>query len=204
MKLYRFTRGPFKSSKFGKLISEARDHLLAILQKDRTHEVLTPWLAGMARDCSSPLRAASFDPDNFDHNTAYEFLKNEKGGEGCWGRRFFCFCLTLSYVEGGAGVVHVHLSIIVSFMLRDSLYSGLNSAAWAGRIHVTGSAVKDSRWFSFWDNGMAWDRQWHSLAMSHAFSFWLEGRNPWALQTCDDGSEDSHSMRAFCWHAAGM
>lgn len=22
---------------------------------------------------------------------------------------------------------------------------------------MTGSAVKDSRWFSFWDNGMAWD-----------------------------------------------
>lgn len=65
---------------------------------------------------------------------------------------------------------------------------------------MTGSAVKDSRWFSFWDNGMAWDRQWHSLAVCHAFSFWLEGRNPWSLGNAGDASEDSHSMRSFCWH----
>ena len=70
---------------------------------------------------------------------------------------------------------------------------------------MQGSAVKDSRWFSFFDNGLAWDAQWHSLALCHGFSFWCEGRDPWSLQApAVASSDDASSMRIFAWNATGL
>ena len=70
---------------------------------------------------------------------------------------------------------------------------------------MQGSAVKDSRWFSFFDNGMAWDSQWHALAMTHSFSFWLDGKDPWNQQAPNEACSDDHySMRSFAWNAPRM
>lgn len=79
MKLSRFTRGPFKSSKFGQLISDARSHILRVLRTGKDHDMVTPWLTGMARDCESPLRSSDFPAENFDHAVAYSLLKAEEG-----------------------------------------------------------------------------------------------------------------------------
>ena len=69
---------------------------------------------------------------------------------------------------------------------------------------MQGNAVKDSRWFSFFDNGLAWDRHWHSLALCHGFSFWCEGRDPWSLKPpSDNSSEDDNSVRIFAWNVTG-
>ena len=81
MKLYRSTRGPYKTSKFGKLVSESRDGLLSVLRSDANHPILDPWIAGMARDTESPFgeSSAASDSSGFDRKRAVEELKSQKG-----------------------------------------------------------------------------------------------------------------------------
>ena len=68
---------------------------------------------------------------------------------------------------------------------------------------MQGNAVKDSRWFAFFDSGAAWDAQWHSQALCDAYAFWTEGKDPWALPNVSQGpSEDHYSMRVFAFNAA--
>ena len=79
MKLYRFTRGPFKTSKFGQLVSDARTQLLDILQKDPNHPVLEPWLSGMSHDADNPLHPGTWDPCGFNRADAIKLLASQKG-----------------------------------------------------------------------------------------------------------------------------
>ena len=76
MKLFRHTRGPYKTSKFGKLISEARDGLLDLLAREPNHPILDPWLSGMARDAQT---SSSCNDLEFTRARAIEELRAQKG-----------------------------------------------------------------------------------------------------------------------------
>ena len=82
MKLFRYSRGPYGTSKFGKLISEARDSLIRVLEKDPHHAILEPWLCGMGRDQESPFKASRAKSQAFDHGDAAAVLREHKGR--CW------------------------------------------------------------------------------------------------------------------------
>ena len=79
MKLFRHTRGPYKSSKFGKLISEARDGLIDLLQRNPDHEILDAWMCGLAKDHESPLHNRHALADDFDRKAALDCLMEQKG-----------------------------------------------------------------------------------------------------------------------------
>ena len=53
MALFRFSRGPYKSSRFGRTIADARDNLIHILQKNPEGDFVQMWLAGVAKDLAS-------------------------------------------------------------------------------------------------------------------------------------------------------
>ena len=76
-KLYRHTRGPYKTSKFGKIVSEARDSLIAVLEKNPEHNILDPWMAGMERDRENPLHAGFVE--DFDRSAVLRNLVSQKG-----------------------------------------------------------------------------------------------------------------------------
>ena len=76
-KLYRHTRGPYKTSKFGKLVSEARDGLIAVLQKHPEHHILDPWMAGMERDRERPEHGSCVE--DFNRSDALQNLLSQKG-----------------------------------------------------------------------------------------------------------------------------
>ena len=50
MAVHRFSRGPFKSSRFGRLIADSRSHLIRLLGEDNNCEFVQLWLTGMAKD----------------------------------------------------------------------------------------------------------------------------------------------------------
>ena len=106
MKLFRFTQGPFKSSKFGKLKAESRDDLLQLLQKNPDHPILDTWVSGMARDGEGPFQAASCPQAAFDRTAAVESLRAQQGSwfpglhtlpafignfQGCWTKNVILF-----------------------------------------------------------------------------------------------------------------
>ncbi|OLP83796.1 Protein-S-isoprenylcysteine O-methyltransferase [Symbiodinium microadriaticum] len=153
MRLFKYTRGPYKTSKFGKSLSEARDGLLEVLRTDKNHPILDPWIGGIARDEEGPLHKKST-------------------------------------VAGEAFAVDHAVAVL---------------KAQKGRYHVVGNSAKDSRWFAWFDNGLCWDKVWHSMALTHSFAFWLEGRNPWSVGSSsssdDNASEDCSSNKTFAWNA---
>ena len=79
MKLFRYTRGTFKTSKFGKIICEARSGLLDLLQREKDHPVLDPWLCGMSRDVESPFQGKDSLAPVFDRQAAIDCLLAQKG-----------------------------------------------------------------------------------------------------------------------------
>ena len=50
MALHRFSRGPFKSSRFGRIIADSRDRLADVLSEDPENGFVQTWLAGIAKD----------------------------------------------------------------------------------------------------------------------------------------------------------
>lgn len=72
-----------------------------------------------------------------------------------------------------------------------------------GTAHMHSSAHKDSRWFSFHDHCLSWDRNWHLEAMTHAFSWWVEGTDPWGMKPASHETGDessSYSLRVAAWN----
>ena len=67
-------------------------------------------------------------------------------------------------------------------------------------MHLRADTAKDVRWFSFYDFAVALDKCWHSEAMAHCFSLFVEGKNPWGLNRSGDVSEDNFSARVAAWH----
>eukprot|EP00435_Cladocopium_sp_Y103_P049541 s1312_g15.t1 len=50
MKLFRFSRAPFSTGRFGQMISEARVDLLKAMKAGETEELVDMWLSGVAKD----------------------------------------------------------------------------------------------------------------------------------------------------------
>ena len=50
MKLFRFSRAPFSTGKFGQQIHEARNDLLNAMKANKAEELVEMWLSGVARD----------------------------------------------------------------------------------------------------------------------------------------------------------
>ena len=72
-----------------------------------------------------------------------------------------------------------------------------------GSPHLMSSTVKDARWYAWYDACVAWDRVWHTECMTHAFSWWLQGKSPWVLSASPE-SDESYSSRVYAWNAAGL
>ena len=80
MRLFKYTRGPYKTSKFGKSLSEARDGLLEVLRTDKNHPILDPWIGGIARDEEGPLhKKSTVAGEAFAVDHAVAVLKAQKG-----------------------------------------------------------------------------------------------------------------------------
>jgi len=73
-----------------------------------------------------------------------------------------------------------------------------------GSVHVCADNPKDVRWFAFYDHSQCWQSRWHAESLVLAYSFWLEGKNPWSLKpvdiTDDASSNDSFSSRVAAWN----
>ena len=50
MKLFRFSRAPFATGRFGQMISEARRDLLQAVVAGKVDDLVDMWLSGVARD----------------------------------------------------------------------------------------------------------------------------------------------------------
>ena len=50
MKLFRFSRAPFSTGKFGQQIHEARNDLLKAIKANKAEELVEMWLSSVARD----------------------------------------------------------------------------------------------------------------------------------------------------------
>ena len=72
-KLFRASRGPWSSSKFGKLLSDCRQMLVKGLQEGNIDQsVLDTWLPGIARDNKT-------SPDTFSHDDLLKVLQRKSG-----------------------------------------------------------------------------------------------------------------------------
>ncbi|CAE6950908.1 unnamed protein product [Symbiodinium sp. CCMP2592] len=136
MTLFRFSRGPFKSSRFGRTVAEARDHLLRLLKEDPNSDFVQLWLTGMAKDEAGWCNVGGPASSDFSGTHAVALLEKRKGV-----------------------------------------------------MHLRADTAKDVRWFSFYDYAVALDKCWHTEAMAHCFSLFVEGKNPWGLNRTGDASE---------------
>lgn len=100
-------------------------------------------------------------------------------------KRGLCWCWELFFIASS-----------YPFMSFKCFHPGPDSA------HMFPDGAKDVRWFAFWDHAVQWDRSWHSQAMVHAYSFWLEGRCPWTISKPDDDTapSDIFSSRVAAWN----
>lgn len=61
-----------------------------------------------------------------------------------------------------------------------------------------------TRWMSFHEHAERWDRRWHLELMAHSYSWWQQGKSPWAVcggAKPDAASADttfSHRVNAWC------
>lgn len=70
---------------------------------------------------------------------------------------------------------------------------------------MIGERYKDSRWFSFFDHAQKWNIKWHTEMMILAYSFFLQGKDPWSLSPPKDNTEptDTFSSRVAAWNVIG-
>lgn len=54
-KLFKFSRGPYNTSKHGKVMESHRGHLIAALKSGAANELCDMWMAGVARDVGKDL-----------------------------------------------------------------------------------------------------------------------------------------------------
>lgn len=52
-KLFKFTRAPFSSAKFGRTMQSHREHLVAALRKGQATEMCEMWMSAVARDAGA-------------------------------------------------------------------------------------------------------------------------------------------------------
>ena len=79
MTLFRFSRGPFKSSRFGRTVAEARDHLLRLLKEDPKTDFVQLWLTGMAKDEAGWCNVGGPASSDFSGTHAVALLEKRKG-----------------------------------------------------------------------------------------------------------------------------
>lgn len=112
---------------------------------------------------------------------------------------FDIHCFTISsYVHPDRTLPMTYLG----FAPYKPRYSVLTSCQ--GKAHVHSSQHNDSRWYSFFDHAVAHDRQWHIQAMTHAYSWYLEGVDPWGMKkqdpTLSEQEASSYSLRVSAWN----
>ena len=69
MKLFRFSRAPFATGRFGQQIAEARQELYTYIQLGKVDDLVDMWLSGVARDRGVP-------DDSFGKSDLLELLKS--------------------------------------------------------------------------------------------------------------------------------
>ena len=73
MALFRFSRGPFKSSRFGRLILDSRERLCELLQQDIENDFISMFLPGMAKDVAGWANCSSNLESGFDAHRALQW-----------------------------------------------------------------------------------------------------------------------------------
>jgi len=108
-RLFRMLRGPWGTGKFGKMMAEARGHLIKLIEKGEGEEIVDMYLAGCARDVGK-------DVATFGRQDILELLKKKQGSVHvcadspkdvrwfsffdhgqCWNARWHTEMLVLSY-----------------------------------------------------------------------------------------------------------
>ena len=78
MRLFRFSRGPFQSSRFGKLVADARTRLTELLEENPDLEFAQMWIPGMARD-QAGLHGGALSVAEFETRDAVQKLRDRAG-----------------------------------------------------------------------------------------------------------------------------
>ena len=81
MALFRFSRGPYKSSRFGRTIADARDNLMHTLQRNPENDFVQMWLAGVAKDLAGWENAESVG-----ECTPFQLLQELRRRKGLFGK----------------------------------------------------------------------------------------------------------------------
>lgn len=180
-KLFRLTRGPYGSGKFGKQLLNARETLMEAIKKHEVDSMLDTWLPGCAKD------NGRLD-GRFHVSELLATLKTKTG----WG--------------GDSKVYMTNcLDRVCNFEREFGHASILDGTRFpVGCAHLVSDQHKDSRWFSWYDHGQGWNARWHTECLCLAFSFWSEGQSPWHLAPQSDDSTQSYSMRIFAWNATRL
>ena len=71
-RLFRVLRGPWSQSKFGRIIQDARKHLIELLEKGEGDELIEMYMAGCCRDQGK-------DEGEFGHSELLNALRAKKG-----------------------------------------------------------------------------------------------------------------------------
>lgn len=92
MKLFRFSRAPFNSGRFGQQIQEARQELLCAIRNGTAEELVEMWLGGVSRD-------RGVQPESFSKGNLIEILQKCAG-----------FLVFLLYLDGSTEILFASLS----------------------------------------------------------------------------------------------
>lgn len=70
--------------------------------------------------------------------------------------------------------------------------------------HLRSSEHNASRWFSWYDHAVQWDKYWHFEAAVHSYTWFCDGVSPWvhcpSADTENTGSADSYSTKVMAWN----
>ena len=79
MALFRFSRGPYKSSRFGRTIADARDRLAQVFRENPEDEFLQTWLPGIAKDRAGWQNCSAAGNFDFSSKDVLLLLKQREG-----------------------------------------------------------------------------------------------------------------------------
>ena len=204
-KMFRFSRAPYSTGRFGRTMQEHRQHLIKALKEDKAQDLCDMWLSSVARDVGAEV---------------HEFTKADliQRLESRSGQNSSVHSPLVAYSDPRSSLLVIFIivvkkqdktSVTCSWpWLQIRVLSELSSCtkpAWiyfAGSAHQHASAHNDSRWFSFHDHSFSWDQEWHLQLMIHAFGWWLDGHCPWNFKVPDEESQnsDKYSSRLAVWH----